>query len=95
MVSNTPEPIAVGSLVTFSAAHGQSQPDFHEGALITLVPGVGDPVIGRILVHTSEEVSVAVGDAQLVLTPVALTLDENEGFDYTGAWAVRSTKPLA
>ncbi|WP_454818393.1 hypothetical protein [Labrys neptuniae] len=95
MVSEIPDPLTVGSLVTFSAAPGHSQPDFYEGAPITLVPGVGEPLIGRVLAHTSDEVVVAIADTQLVLTPVAATLDENEGLDYKGAWAVRSIMPLA
>lgn len=94
MVSDMSEPLTVGSLVTFSAAPGHSHPDFYEGAPVTLVPGVGEPLIGRILVHSSEEVAVAVADVRLVLTPVAATLDENEGLDYKGAWAVRSVMPL-
>lgn len=94
MVSDIPEPLAVGSIVTFSPAPGHSQPDFYEGAPITLVPGVGEPLIGRILAHTAEEVAVAAAGAHLVLTPVAATLDEHGSLDYKGAWTVRSTMPL-
>ncbi|QEN85743.1 hypothetical protein FZC33_05785 [Labrys sp. KNU-23] len=95
MASDIPEPLTVGSLVAFSAAPGHSQPDFYEGAPITLVPGVGEPLIGRVLAHTSEEVAVAIADTRLTLTPVAATLDENGSLDYKGAWTVRSVTPLA
>ena len=91
MTTDIPEQLAMGSLVTFAPAPGHSQPDLHAGAPITLVPGVGEPLVARILAHTPDAVDVAVGGSRLTLTPVAATLEE--GLDYQGAWAVRSIAP--
>lgn len=94
MVFDRSRSLGVGTLVSLAPAPGHRRVDLYAAAPVTLVTGTGEPLTGYILTYVPEEITVAVGDNRVLLTPVAATLEEGPSLDYQGAWVVQAITPL-